>query len=85
MKNLATDECNDRMLKSLFLELLPKWVRSILVMTDTEDLTKLTALADKVMESSPRASYPVVTELHDEAQIPAPTIMAITGSNEAIR
>lgn len=85
MKNLAAGECNDRMLKSLFLEQLPEWVRSILVVADEDDLTKLAALADKIMESSPRAAYPVVTELHGEAQLPAPAIMAITSSNEALR
>lgn len=51
LRNLAAGQCNDHVIKSLFLEQLPESVRGILAMSDQGDLTKLATQADKVVEA----------------------------------
>ena len=51
LKNNSGGQCNDTVLKSLFLEHLPENVRSILAVSNTTDLDNLALLADKIMEN----------------------------------
>ncbi|XP_073841482.1 uncharacterized protein [Musca autumnalis] len=49
MKNLASGQLNDAVLKTLFLEQLPEDVRSILTISQVSDLPSLALQADKIM------------------------------------
>ncbi|XP_073844145.1 uncharacterized protein [Musca autumnalis] len=49
MKNLASGQLNDAVLKTLFLEQLPEDVRSILTISQVSDLSSLALQADKIM------------------------------------
>ena len=51
LRNNASGQCNNTILKSLFLEHLPESVRSILAVSDSNDLYKLALMADKIMEN----------------------------------
>ncbi|XP_029053691.2 uncharacterized protein LOC114881160 [Osmia bicornis bicornis] len=50
IRNLASGQINEKVLRSLFLEQLPDNIRSILVITETQDLGKLALQADKIAE-----------------------------------
>ncbi|XP_011171552.1 uncharacterized protein LOC105204193 [Solenopsis invicta] len=52
LRNLAGGQCNDAMLRTLFLEQLPDSVRSILAISEVTDLSKLVLQADKIVEMS---------------------------------
>lgn len=64
LRNLAPGQVTDEILKSIFLEQLPENVRAILAVSEVQDLTRLAAAADKVIEVTKPAST---------------TIQAITG------
>lgn len=49
MKNLASGQLNDAVLKTLFLEQLPEDVRSILTISQVSDISSLALQADKIM------------------------------------
>ncbi|XP_046802976.1 uncharacterized protein LOC124418977 [Lucilia cuprina] len=49
MRNLASGQLNDALLKTLFLEQLPEDVRSILVISQVSDVSALAHQADKIM------------------------------------
>lgn len=49
MRNLASGQLNDSLLKTLFLEQLPEDVRSILVISQVSDVSALALQADKIM------------------------------------
>lgn len=49
MRNLASGQLNDTLLKTLFLEQLPEDVRSILVISQVNDISSLALQADKIM------------------------------------
>lgn len=49
MRNLASGQLNDSLLKTLFLEQLPEDVRSILVISQVSDVSSLAHQADKIM------------------------------------
>ena len=66
LKNSAAGQCQDKVLKSLFLENLPVKVRSILSVCDTEDLNKLALIADKFAENEAPASYVNVVKTSTE-------------------
>lgn len=51
IKNEAQGECNDTMIRTIFLEHLPKYDRSILAVGDKTDLDTLALCADKILES----------------------------------
>ena len=51
LRNNAPNQCNDKILKSLFLENLPESIRTILAVMDSEDLDKLALAANKIMEN----------------------------------
>ena len=50
IKNLAGSQCNDSVLRTLFLEHLPEQVRAHLVIGETADLSKLVLQADKIVD-----------------------------------
>ncbi|XP_076394275.1 uncharacterized protein LOC143265518 [Megachile rotundata] len=50
LRNLAGDQINETVLRSLFLGQLPENVRSILVISETRDLANLALQADKILE-----------------------------------
>jgi len=52
LRNLAEGQCNDAVLKTLFLEQLSDNLRNILAICEDTDLTRLAQLADKVFETS---------------------------------
>lgn len=56
LRNLAANQVNDEILKSIFMEQLPESVRTILAISEVQDLTKLAAQADKVVEMARPAS-----------------------------
>lgn len=49
MKNLASGQLNDAVLKTLFLEQLPDDVKSILTISEVSDVSALALQADKIM------------------------------------
>lgn len=50
LRNLAVGQVTDEILKSIFMEQLPENMRSILAISEVQDLTKLAAQADKIVE-----------------------------------
>lgn len=50
LRSLATGQCSEPVLRSLFLEQLPDQVRAILTITDAQDLAALAEMADRVMD-----------------------------------
>ncbi|XP_014486522.1 PREDICTED: uncharacterized protein LOC106750590 isoform X2 [Dinoponera quadriceps] len=50
LTNLAAGKCTDAVLRTLFLEVLPLYVRDILVISEVKDLDKLALQADKILE-----------------------------------
>ncbi|XP_046145932.1 uncharacterized protein LOC123989256 [Osmia bicornis bicornis] len=50
MKHLSAGQCNDSILRSLFLEQTPSNVRTILAISEMTDLTKLALQADKILK-----------------------------------
>ncbi|XP_026825695.1 uncharacterized protein LOC113562010 [Ooceraea biroi] len=50
LRNLAVGQVTDEILKTIFMEQLPENVRTILAISEVQDLQKLAAQADKVME-----------------------------------
>jgi len=52
LRNLAQGQCNDSVLGTIFIEHLPENVRTILAISETTDLNKLAAQADKILEVS---------------------------------
>jgi len=50
LRNNASGQCNDTVLKSLFLEHLPDSIRTILAVSDSKDLDNLALLADKIYD-----------------------------------
>lgn len=50
LRHLGHGNCNDPILKSIFMENLPENVRGIISVCDEQDLDKLAAQADKVLE-----------------------------------
>ncbi|KAK2577096.1 hypothetical protein KPH14_001015 [Odynerus spinipes] len=50
LRNEAGGQCNDTVLKTLFLEQLPENIRAVLAISDTQDLGKLALQADKITE-----------------------------------
>ncbi|KYN50015.1 hypothetical protein ALC62_00042, partial [Cyphomyrmex costatus] len=50
LRNLAGGQCNDSILRTLFLEQLPENVRSVLAISEVTDLTVLASQADRIFE-----------------------------------
>ncbi|BES89096.1 Hypothetical protein NTJ_13733 [Nesidiocoris tenuis] len=53
MQSLAGDGIADKVLKSLWMDKLPSFITSILVISE-ENLEKLAAMADRILDSNPR-------------------------------
>lgn len=60
MKELARDKVPDSTLSILWQNHLPSWVRGVMTVVTEKDLNKLAELADKIMESSPKAQVEAV-------------------------
>lgn len=54
IKSLAEGNCSEAVLKSIFIDGMPERIKSVLVATETQDLTKLAVIADRVWEVSSR-------------------------------
>ncbi|KYN50445.1 PREDICTED: uncharacterized protein LOC108757329 [Trachymyrmex cornetzi] len=50
LRNLAGGQCNDSVLRTLFLEQLPENVRSVLAISEVTDLSILASQADRIYE-----------------------------------
>lgn len=50
LRNLAAGQVNDEILKTIFMEQLPENVRTILSISEVQDLARLAAQADKIVE-----------------------------------
>lgn len=59
LRNLAVGQVTNEILKSIFMEQLPENVRSILEISEVQDLAKLAAQADKIVEVTKPASTTV--------------------------
>lgn len=58
---MAAGQVTDEILKSIFMEQLPENVRTILAISEVQDLAKLAAQADKVVEMARPASTTIQT------------------------
>ncbi|XP_036145424.1 uncharacterized protein LOC118646499 [Monomorium pharaonis] len=63
IRNLAGGQCNDNVLRSLFMEQLPEHVRGILAISQLDDLSTLAAQADRITE----VMHPQISALKQEA------------------
>ncbi|GAB1866398.1 hypothetical protein CAJAP_07477 [Camponotus japonicus] len=61
LRNLAAGQVTDEILKSIFMEQLPESVRTILAISEVQDLAKLVAQADKVVEMARPAATAIQT------------------------
>lgn len=61
MRNLSSGQCDEALLKSLFLEQLPQQVSAILSASSEQDLSKLALLADKILDLQRPANVNVVS------------------------
>lgn len=50
LRNLAGGQCNDSVLRSLFMEQMPENVRGILAISPLDDLSTMAAQADRIIE-----------------------------------
>lgn len=50
LRNLAGGQCNDNVLRSLFMEQMPENMRGILAISQLDDLAQLAAQADRIAE-----------------------------------
>ncbi|KAI4474110.1 hypothetical protein M0804_015015 [Polistes exclamans] len=60
LRHIANGQCTDNILRTLFMEQLPDYIRSILAISEVTDLTKLALQADKILEVS-KADVAAVT------------------------
>lgn len=51
IKNLAGGQCSETILRTIFMELLPDNIRTILAISEVTDLTKLAMQADKIADT----------------------------------
>lgn len=51
LRNLTGGQCNDNIIRTLFLEQLPENVQAILAISESNDINKLAQQADKIMEA----------------------------------
>lgn len=58
MRNLASDKVSENFLKTLWLQRLPREMHAILSVS-SDDLTKLSTMADQIWELKPTSSYHV--------------------------
>lgn len=62
IRNLADGQVSDALLRTLFLEQLPEYVRGVLIISGDLDLSALARQADKVMEATNRNTVAAVTK-----------------------
>jgi len=78
LRNLAGGQCNDNVLRTLFMEQMPEQVRGILAIGQLEDLTTLAAQADRIIE----VTRPQVASINCDL---AATVLTDTRSEELPR
>lgn len=61
LHSLNVSNCNDDIIKSIFLEQLPSQYKAILAMANVSSLQALAELADKIVEASSASETPVAT------------------------
>ena len=59
LRALNDGSCTDTIIKNVFLEQMPSHLRTILAMSNGEDLQELANLADKVSEASQPTNYQI--------------------------
>lgn len=52
MKHLASGQCGAAVLRSLFLEKMPESIHPVLVVSEVDDIDKLAAMADKMVQAT---------------------------------
>ena len=71
LRNLAAGQCNDTVLRTLFLKHLPDQVKGILAISEVTDLAKLALQADKIVEVT-KPTISAVAHVGKENRSPAP-------------
>ncbi|XP_051172356.1 uncharacterized protein LOC127288761 [Leptopilina boulardi] len=62
IRHLGRGRCNDKVLKAIFLEHLPANCRTILAISDTNDLSRLASMADRMVSyNSPEANVAAIS------------------------
>lgn len=61
IKHLSRGRCSDEVIKAVFMEQLPVHCRSILALSDVNDLTRMAHVADKIMAQSNEQSVAAVS------------------------
>lgn len=75
IRNLAGGHVGDALLRTLFLEQLPEYVRGVLAISGDIDLSTLAQQADRVMEATQSSS---VSAIHQQAQhSPHPAVASV--------
>lgn len=75
IRGLADGHVGDALLRTLFLEQLPEYVRGVLAISGDIDLTTLAQQAERVMEATQSSS---VSAIHQQAQHnPQPSVAAV--------
>lgn len=76
MRHVSRDRCSDEILKSIFLEHLPAACRAILAVSDTPDLTRLAAIADKIVEHDASLGHSVASVTEQDRDIAQSEILS---------
>lgn len=53
IRHLSRGRCSDEVIKSIFLEHLPESCRAVLAISDTDDLSRLASMADRIVSCVP--------------------------------
>lgn len=53
IRHLSRNRCSDEVIRVIFLEHIPANCRAILALSETNDLTKLATIADKIVDAGP--------------------------------
>ncbi|KAK2578836.1 hypothetical protein KPH14_012191 [Odynerus spinipes] len=89
LRNLSSGQCNDSVLKSLFMEQMPENVRAILAASGVVDLQKLATTADKIVEVTKSGINDVhgvtATAQPGAARVSAPLTAHLAGSKKRDR
>lgn len=65
MQNLGRNQVGDNVIRSLFLEQLPENVRSILAISEQQDIAKLAEQADKIVDMARPASISTISSTQE--------------------
>lgn len=85
MKHLASGQCGAAVLRSLFLEKMPESIRPVLVVSEVDDLDKLAAMADKMVQATNMHISRVDSSSSSTFSQPPPTLQSTNDPmNQAI-